>query len=86
EYIENSNSESDSVPILKHHVSQSNSESDSVPILKQHVSQLEGLLQECEKKYEELDATLTQVLNQLNMDAISPMLYEENGKLKLNLE
>ncbi len=71
---------------VQEYIENSNSESDSVPILKQHVAQLEGLLQECEKKYEELDATLTQVLNQLNIDPISPMLDENNGKLKLNLE
>ncbi len=52
---------------LQEYIKESNSELESVPALKKRIAQLEGLLQECEKKYEELDIALTNVLNELNL-------------------
>ncbi|MHA1697068.1 MAG: hypothetical protein ACTSUG_17585 [Candidatus Helarchaeota archaeon] len=52
---------------LQEYIKESNSELESVPALKKRIAQLEGLLQECEKKYEELDIALTNILNELNL-------------------
>ncbi len=57
---------------VQEYIKESNSESESVPALKKRIIQLEGLLKECEKKYEELDIALTNVLNELNLGSIFP--------------